>query len=89
MTTVTRNFQVTIPKKIREKYGVKVGDKVEFVDRGSEIVLLVQRPEKEDPLEAGVLDGAYERLFAREKITTDEIVRRLRGDWKGEGGIRR
>ncbi|MFQ6075435.1 MAG: AbrB/MazE/SpoVT family DNA-binding domain-containing protein [Candidatus Bathyarchaeia archaeon] len=81
MTTVTRNFQVTIPKRIREKYGVKVGDEVEFVDRGSEIVLLIKLPE-EEPLEAGVLDGAYEKLFAKKSITTDEIVRRLRGDWE-------
>lgn len=27
--TVTRNTQITIPKKIREKLGIRVGDKVE------------------------------------------------------------
>lgn len=82
MTTVTRNYQITIPKKIREKYGIKIGDEVRFLDRGSEVVILMKRIEaEEDPLETGVLDGAYERLFMKEGISTDEIVRRLRGDW--------
>ncbi len=33
---VTRKGQITIPKKIREKYGIKVGDKliVEAVEEG-------------------------------------------------------
>jgi len=46
MTVVTRNYQVTIPKKIREKYGIKVGDDVDFMDKGSEIVILTKRPRK-------------------------------------------
>ena len=82
-TKVTRNYQITIPRKIRERLGVKMGDKVEFRESGSEVSVILKPVEKAvDPLESGVLDGAYERLFGKRKISTDEIVRRLRGDWE-------
>lgn len=41
--TVGKKGQVTIPKEIREKFGLKEGEKVVFEVRGDEIVL---RPEK-------------------------------------------
>jgi len=31
MVTVTRKYQVTIPKEVREALGIKAGDKVVFV----------------------------------------------------------
>jgi len=36
---VTRKFQVTIPKGVREKIGIKMGDKLKVVDKGDLIVL--------------------------------------------------
>ncbi len=82
-TKVTRNYQITIPRKIRERLGVRVGDKVQFRESGSEVSVILKRVEEAiDPLESGVLDGAYERLFGKGRISTDEIVRRLRGDWE-------
>jgi len=36
---VTRKYQVTIPKAVREKIGVKVGDELKVVDRGDTVVL--------------------------------------------------
>lgn len=41
--TVTRKGQVTIPKTIRERLGVKDGEKIVFVLRGDEVVLKVLR----------------------------------------------
>ncbi|AAB89253.1 MULTISPECIES: AbrB/MazE/SpoVT family DNA-binding domain-containing protein [Archaeoglobus] len=41
--TVGKKGQVTIPKEIREKFGLKEGEKVVFEIRGDEIIL---RPEK-------------------------------------------
>ena len=38
-STVTRKGQVTIPKAIRDRLGVKEGEKVLFVMRGEEVVL--------------------------------------------------
>ena len=46
--TVTEKGQVTIPKLIRDKLGLKKGTKVYFELRGKEAVML---PEVEDPLE--------------------------------------
>jgi AbrB family looped-hinge helix DNA binding protein len=38
---MTRKGQVTIPKEIRDRLGVKEGEKVLFVMRGEEVVLKV------------------------------------------------
>ena len=38
---MTRKGQVTIPKEIRDRLGVKEGEKVLFVVRGNEIILKV------------------------------------------------
>ena len=40
-STITRKGQVTIPKAIRDRLGVKKGEKVLFVMRGEEVVLKV------------------------------------------------
>lgn len=40
-STITRKGQVTIPKAIRDRLGVKEGEKVFFVMRGEEVVLKV------------------------------------------------
>jgi AbrB family looped-hinge helix DNA binding protein len=40
-STITRKGQVTIPKAIRDRWGVKEGEKVLFVMRGEEMVLKV------------------------------------------------
>lgn len=39
MSVVTRRFQVTIPKEVRELLSLKVGDMIVFVKRGEDIVL--------------------------------------------------
>jgi antitoxin PrlF len=46
--TITEKGQVTIPKVIRDKLGLKKGRKVYFELRGEEAVML---PEVKDPLE--------------------------------------
>jgi len=40
-STITRKGQVTIPKVIRDRLGIKEGEKVLFVMRGEEVVLKV------------------------------------------------
>ncbi|CUS32753.1 AbrB/MazE/SpoVT family DNA-binding domain-containing protein [Candidatus Nitrospira nitrificans] len=40
-STITRKGQVTIPKAIRDRLGVKEGEKVLFVMRGEEVILKV------------------------------------------------
>jgi AbrB family looped-hinge helix DNA binding protein len=40
-STITSKGQITIPKEIRERLGVKEGEKVLFVMRGEEVILKV------------------------------------------------
>jgi AbrB family looped-hinge helix DNA binding protein len=42
-STITQKGQVTIPKEIRDGFGLTEGDRVFFVRRGDEIVLKVLR----------------------------------------------
>lgn len=39
MSTITYKFQVTIPKKVREKQRLKEGDAIAFVEEGGRIYL--------------------------------------------------
>ncbi len=45
--TVTSKSMVTIPSRIRRKYGIKDGDKVEFVEQDGSIVLIPLKRLKE------------------------------------------
>lgn len=38
-TTVTRKYQITIPKKIRRRLNVRIGDKYRIRDEGGRIVI--------------------------------------------------
>lgn len=44
VVTVTRNTQITIPKKIREKLGIRVGDKVEVDIEDGKVVVRKLKP---------------------------------------------
>ncbi len=76
---VTRKFQVTIPKRVRERVGVRVGDRLAVSERGGLIIL---RKVGEGRLSefAGAWGGYPEDLneFMRE-------LRRLWAKWKIEG----
>lgn len=42
--TITRKFQVAIPKEVREKLHLKIGQKISLVAKGGIIYLIPQRP---------------------------------------------
>lgn len=46
--TITSKGQVTIPKRIRDRFGFEEGTEVTFLVRGDEVVLL---PKTDEPLE--------------------------------------
>ena len=66
-STLTSKGQVTIPKQVRDKLGLKMGDRLMFKIE-SDGKFLVQRAE-EDPLE-GLLGRL--RHLARDRPFTDE-----------------
>lgn len=43
LSKVTRNHQVSIPKNIRDRLGLREGDYVEFEERDGEIVMVPKR----------------------------------------------
>lgn len=44
MCTVFKNGQFTIPVQIRKKWGLKPGDKINFIPNGNEVIVKPQRP---------------------------------------------
>jgi AbrB family looped-hinge helix DNA binding protein len=61
---VTRQGQTTIPKDIRDKYGIDEGDEVTYIDLGDHIVLL---PKPRNPIEA------LKKLQVPDDASTHEI----------------
>lgn len=70
-TKVSEKGQVTIPKTIRERLGIRPGQVLDFSAEGGRLVATKAVPE--DPIEAvyGIL---------RLGRSTDEVVRSLRGE---------
>lgn len=71
-TTVTSKGQVTIPKAVRDRLGLRAGDKVEFIEEDGKFVL--QKDVEKSPFDKWV--GFLKHLEGR---TTDEIMEELRG----------
>ncbi len=66
---VTRNYQITIPLEIREKLGIKVGDKVLVVCEGDEIRII---PKKKSIKE---LKGTIKKDIGITSTKIDEVIR--------------
>jgi AbrB family looped-hinge helix DNA binding protein len=69
-STVSERGQVTIPKELRDRLGLKPGVVLDFVEEQGRLVATKVLPD--DPLEEsfGLLQGA---------LTSDETMARLRG----------
>ena len=67
---ITTKGQVTIPKKIREKYGLNTGMDVEFIDDGN-TVRVVKKGGR----------SPFDRVYGilRSKKDTDAVLEALRG----------
>jgi len=73
---VTRKGQVTIPKELRDRFGIEEGNRVEILHKGDEIVIQKVQRDLEDVLGAwsdfnlranflGELRKEWERRFDR------------------------
>lgn len=53
---INPRFRITIPKKLRQKTGLKIGDKIAFLNKGEEIIM-IKVPEKPLTSMAGSLSA--------------------------------
>lgn len=69
--------QVTIPKEIREEWGIKGGDEIEFTEQGDFIV--IQPPTDEEYLAEGYKQRAErsKRLAGEMEVASSEATDRL------------
>ena len=68
-TTVSEKGQVTIPKALRDKLGIRAGQLIDFRAEGGRLV------------GSKIVEDPVERVYGivKESRTTDEIVADLRG----------
>lgn len=73
---ITSKGQVTIPQRIRNRYGLKPGTAVEFVTEGTKVFL---RPAKtsRNPVDTWLKHATG---AARGKVTTAQIMKLTRGE---------
>lgn len=79
MAKVTSKLQVTVPKAIAERFGIRPGDEIEWLAAGDGIRVLaprVRRPRPQIEERLRLFDRATERQRRR------EAARRLRGRGK-------
>ncbi|MBI2176106.1 AbrB/MazE/SpoVT family DNA-binding domain-containing protein [Candidatus Woesearchaeota archaeon] len=73
VSKVTRNYQVTVPREVRELANISVGDTLLFVKEGEEVIL--RRIDKD------LLSKAF-GLWKRAEEKTPLVNRLLRGEPK-------
>lgn len=68
---VTEKGQITVPKRLRERLGIRAGDRLEFTEEHGRLVL--SKTEERDPV------GAVYGILQLGK-GTDEMLNALRGE---------
>jgi AbrB family looped-hinge helix DNA binding protein len=74
---ITSKGQVTIPQRIRNRYGLKPGTAVEFVAEGSKVVL---KPKKRGKGKGLFEEWLAERPRLRPGMTSDKLMQLTRGE---------
>ncbi|MGH2865792.1 MAG: AbrB/MazE/SpoVT family DNA-binding domain-containing protein [Solirubrobacteraceae bacterium] len=69
--TISEKGQITVPKPLRERLGIRAGDRLEFIEEHGHLVL--RKTADRDPVAA-----AYGILSLDQ--STDEALRALRGE---------
>ncbi len=75
---VSSKGQITIPRAIREQFGLRPGTEVEVVARGEEVLIQPGAP----PTTGDAIADWLERFrgSATSKLSTDELMRVTRGE---------
>jgi antitoxin PrlF len=79
---VTEKGQVTIPKKLRDRAGIGPGSEVEFFVDGETVTLRKATSRKKPGISRGekIVAGLRGTATANKHLSTDEIMKLLRGD---------
>ena len=86
MAKVTSKLQVTVPKAIAERYGIRPGDDIQWVPAGDTIRVVPagrQVPKADLALRLQLFDAATERQRLRQARQPRRRASRTRG-WKRE-----
>lgn len=75
MPSISTKGQVTIPKKIREKLGIKEGDIIEFIEENGLVYLQRKRSIKKEEKKFRQFKG-----IIKSSITSDQFIKELRGE---------
>jgi antitoxin PrlF len=70
-STISEKGQITVPKPLRERLGIRPGDRLEFTEEHGHLVVI--KSPSQDPV-----DAVYGILSLDE--STDDAVRALRGE---------
>lgn len=85
MAKITSKYQVTIPKKIAEKYNIRPGDNIDWLEAGEAIRVVPSSKETQaDDLEARLrlFDQATERI--RKRAAAPRVRQPKDRGWKRE-----
>ena len=75
MPSISTKGQVTIPKKIREKLGIKEGDIIEFIEENGLVYLQRKRSIEKEEKKFRQFKGRI-----KSSITSDQFIKELRGE---------
>ena len=75
MPSISTKGQVTIPKKIREKLGIKEGDIIEFIEENGLVYLQRKRSIEKEEKKFRQFKG-----MIKSSITSDQFIKELRGE---------
>ncbi len=67
-STLTSKGQITVPRAVRERLGMKQGDRLEFAFEGERVVL-----QRADAAPAGHIAGVLAHLRGRRPVSTDRM----------------
>jgi AbrB family looped-hinge helix DNA binding protein len=76
---ITRNFQISIPKEIRERFRLREGDLVEMEERDGEIILVPKKLVDADQAWFWSREWQEGEREAEEDIREGRVSRPLRG----------
>ena len=69
ITKVSKGYQLTIPAKVRRKFGLEIGTSVDIEDRGKEIVIKpLSRATKEELKELFKESDRYKNTLTPEQL---------------------